>query len=52
VQRRVVEYRAKTAPLIEFYRQRGLLLEIDGAQPIEQVSADMLAAVKRAAGQG
>jgi adenylate kinase len=51
VQRRVVEYRAKTAPLIEFYRQRGLLLEIDGAQSIEQVSADMLAAVKRAAGQ-
>jgi adenylate kinase family enzyme len=32
--------------LIDYYRQRGLLLEIDGTQPIEQVSEDLLSAVE------
>ena len=33
----------QTAPLIAYYRERGSLSEIDGAQPIEKVTADLLA---------
>jgi adenylate kinase len=43
VTRRIQVYFAQTAPLIAYYRERGLLFEIDGAQPIEQVSAAILA---------
>lgn len=42
VVRRIQVYFAQTAPLIEFYRQRGLLVEIDGARPVESVTADLL----------
>ncbi|MGD0879610.1 MAG: adenylate kinase [Anaerolineales bacterium] len=45
VTRRIQVYFAQTAPLIEYYRERKLLSEIDGARPIEQVSADLLAEV-------
>jgi adenylate kinase len=40
---RIRVYLQQTAPLIEFYRQAGTLLEIDGTQPIEKVSVDLLA---------
>jgi adenylate kinase len=40
---RIQVYLQQTAPLIAYYRQRGLLAEIDGAQPIEKVTADLLA---------
>lgn len=43
VKRRIQVYFAQTAPLIAYYRERGLLSEIDGARPIEQVSAELLA---------
>lgn len=45
VTRRIRVYLEQTQPLIEYYRQRGVLLEVDGTQPIEQVSADLLAAL-------
>jgi adenylate kinase len=44
--RRIHVYMEQTQPLIDYYRQRGLLLEIDGTQPIEQVSEDLLSAVE------
>jgi adenylate kinase len=43
VTRRIQVYFAQTAPLIVYYRERGVLSEVDGAQPIEKVSADLLA---------
>jgi adenylate kinase len=43
VQRRIQVYFNQTAPLIAYYRERGLLSEIDGAQPIEKVTVDLLA---------
>lgn len=43
VVRRIQVYFEQTAPLIAYYRQRGRLYEIDGAQPIEKVTADLLA---------
>ena len=45
VARRIRVYLDQTMPLIEYYRQRGVLLEVDGTQSIEQVSADLLAAL-------
>jgi len=34
-------------PLVEYYRQKGVLVEIDGSQPVEQVTEELLAALKR-----
>jgi adenylate kinase len=45
VTRRIQVYFKQTAPLIAYYRERGLLTEIDGARPIEKVTADLLAAL-------
>jgi adenylate kinase len=39
---RIRVYFDQTEPLIEYYRQRGLLLEVDGAKPIDEVSEEML----------
>ena len=38
-------YREKTEPLIGYYRERGLLHEIDGHQPVDAVTAHMFAAL-------
>ena len=43
VTRRIQVYFKQTAPLIAYYRECGLLSEIDGARPIEKVTADLLA---------
>ena len=45
--RRIQVYFAQTAPLITYYRERGLLSEIDGAQPIEKVTADLLSGLRK-----
>jgi adenylate kinase len=44
---RIQVYFAQTAPLIEYYQRAGQLLEIDGSQPIDQVTADLLAALAK-----
>lgn len=36
-------YREKTAPLIGYYRERGLLREIDGHLPVDEVTAHVFA---------
>jgi len=41
VRQRLAVYQAQTSPLIEFYRSRGILKEVDGDQPIGDVSADI-----------
>jgi adenylate kinase len=48
VQNRIRVYMDQTSPLIEYYRQVSLLVEIDGTQEIEHVSEDLLAAIKKA----
>jgi adenylate kinase len=47
VLRRIQVYFTQTAPLIAYYRQRGLVVEINGALEIEQVSADLLKVLKK-----
>lgn len=44
--KRLDVYFEQTAPLIQYYRQQGLLREIDGEQPIEAVYAALLKAIK------
>jgi len=45
VTRRIHVYFEQTQPLIDYYRQRNLLIEVDGKQPIEKVTAELLAAL-------
>lgn len=42
VRERMRVYREKTEPLIGYYKERGLLREIDGNRPIEEVTAQVL----------
>jgi adenylate kinase len=44
---RIGVYLEQTMPLVEYYRKRGKLIEINGAQPVEQVTNDLLAALKK-----
>jgi len=46
VKNRIKVYLEQTSPLISYYRERGKLVEIDGTQPIDQVTEDLLAAMK------
>jgi adenylate kinase len=41
--RRLEVYEEQTAPLIEFYRARKVLIEVDGAEPVERVLESELA---------
>jgi adenylate kinase len=45
VKHRIRVYLEQTQPLIDHYRQCGLLVEVDGTQSIEKVTADLLAAL-------
>ncbi len=42
IRERLRVYREKTEPLIGYYRERGLLRELDGNRPVEEVTARML----------
>lgn len=44
---RIANYDEKTAPLVDWYRGRGLLTEVDGTLPIDEVSSRVAAAVAR-----
>ena len=41
VRRRMAEYRAKTAPILPFYEERGLVRRVDGMQPVDAVAAQI-----------
>jgi len=47
VKNRIRVYMEQTAPLIAYYRERGLLVEVDGTQPIEVVSEKLLEAIAK-----
>ena len=36
VRKRLEVYREQTAPLVDYYRGKGLLKTVDGMQPVEQ----------------
>jgi adenylate kinase len=41
VRTRMAEYRAKTAPILPFYEQKGLVRRVDGMASVEQVAAEI-----------
>jgi len=45
IRKRLNEYQSQTFPLVDFYSQRHQLVQVDGNQPIEQVSAAILQAI-------
>jgi len=50
VARRIVVYHEQTAPLVEFYRRQGLLIEVDGGQSAEAVTQAMKERLERTVG--
>jgi adenylate kinase len=47
VENRIRVYMDQTSPLIEYYRTKNLLVEVDGTLSIDEVSKGMLAAVRK-----
>jgi adenylate kinase len=48
VKNRIKVYQDQTAPLISYYQEQGLLVEIDGTKPIDTVTTDLLQAIEKA----
>lgn len=48
VTRRIRVYLEQTQPLIDYYQDQGVLVEIDGEQPIDQVTVDIIAVLSKA----
>ena len=46
VRTRMAEYRAKTAPILPFYEQRGIVSRIDGMAPMDDVTVAIEAILK------
>ena len=46
VVKRLQAYNAQTAPLLPYYQQQGILVSVDGMQPIEQVKQQVEGALK------
>jgi adenylate kinase len=46
VTRRIRVYLEQTIPLIEYYRQRGVLIDLDGTRSIDEVTQNLLAALR------
>ena len=47
VARRIQVYLGQTAPLVEHYRRQGLLVEVDGEQPAEDVTLELRKRLER-----
>ncbi len=50
VKHRIEVYMTQTSPLIDYYRLKGLLVEIDGTLPIDQVTEELLMAIEERVG--
>ncbi len=47
VKKRIMEYRKKTEPLINYYREKGILEIVDGNKSIDEVFRETVAIVKK-----
>ena len=45
VKKRLLIYEEDTAPLIDYYKNKGILKEVDGERPIEKICKDILSLV-------
>ena len=48
IQIRMDVYQRQTAPLLDYYRKKGLLVKIDGNQPIEAVHEALCQVIENA----
>jgi len=46
IKKRIINYNEKTAPIINFYRKRGLLLHIDGNKSPDEVTKEIFEGLK------
>jgi len=46
VRRRLEVYSRQTAPLIDYYRDQGRLVEVDGHRSVDEVSSELVAALR------
>ncbi len=46
IRKRIESFHEFTEPVVEYYRQKGELVEIDGEQPIETITNEILAKLK------
>lgn len=51
VEKRIKEYEQKTAPLIQFFREEGLLYEVDGTNPIDLVTEEIMKTIEKTRSQ-
>ncbi len=49
IKKRLEVYRKETEELIDYYKQKGLLVDIDGEKPINQVFEEIMGLLKKAA---
>ncbi|GHA12786.1 adenylate kinase [Devosia pacifica] len=47
LRKRLEVYKGQTAPLVEFYRGKGLLKPVDGMKPVDEVTASIKASLGR-----
>ncbi|MGA1940726.1 adenylate kinase [Arcobacter sp. YIC-310] len=47
VTKRLAAYHEQTAPLIDFYTNMGVIVELDGTKDVSEVTADMFAAIEK-----
>jgi adenylate kinase len=52
IRQRLATYRRETAPVIDHYRDRHTLIEVDGLQPIEAVTRDIIAKLEALVPEG
>ena len=41
VKKRIEIYHQETEPVLEYYRQKGILVEVDGERDVDAISADI-----------
>ncbi|MDD2494469.1 MAG: adenylate kinase [Tissierellia bacterium] len=46
VSKRISVYQEQTEPLIEYYTNKGIIINIDGEKPIDEVSRDIVASLR------
>jgi len=49
IRTRMRVYEEQTRPLLEYYGQKGLVVEVNGQQPVEEVNKDLISVIEEAA---
>ena len=47
IKNRIAVYKKQTEPLMDYYKKKGLLIDIDGEREIDEVTSDIRKALKR-----